>query len=113
MLIIQSRLERFAVLRLQLDGLARSNRAVPTALANPLLDRLQIEAVMLEKVLSIDTAQGGRPYISWQLLMWLSSEHRNLHRELEAIRALLRRLREVKQLGSAGHASGHRLISSS
>ena len=47
------------VLQAKIDLLARCERAVPTALAAPLLDMLHTEVEQLEKVLEVDTSQGA------------------------------------------------------
>ena len=94
--IISKRLERLVLLKAKLDVLARSEQSVPTALAVPLLDTLQSEAELLEKVLEVDTAQGDTPSFVWWLSTAFSAEHKRLRGELEAVQALQRRLAAVK-----------------
>lgn len=71
-------------------------RSVPTALAVPLLDTLQTEATLLEKVLEVDTSPGETPSLLWSVTAYFSSEHTRLVHELDAVRALRRRLAAVK-----------------
>jgi len=101
--IIERRLHRLEVLQSQLDELGKRARTVPTALAAPILEQLHTEAQLLEKVLVIDLSQGDRSYLLWRAATTFSSELRRLHDELQAVRALLRRIKAVKKLGSAGY----------
>lgn len=103
--IIERRLDRLGVLQTSLDELARSPRTVPTALAAPLLDTLNMEAMLLEKVLEIDLLQGDQNYVVWRAATAFSSDLRRLRDELEAVRALLRRIKAVKKLGSVGYVA--------
>ena len=98
--IIERRLYRLEALQSQLDQLARSARAVPTAIAAPLLDSLLTEVHLLEKVLEIDYSQGDQNYVVWRVASAFSSELRRLRDELEAVRALKRRIKAVKKLGA-------------
>ena len=104
-IIIERRLDRLAALQAKLDVLARSQRAVPTALTAPLLDTLYTEAKLLEKVLEIDMSQGDRNFVAWRVGIAFSAERRKLRDELEAVRALLRRIKAVKKLGSVGYVA--------
>lgn len=66
--IITKRLERIGALQAKIDLLARSTDAVPTALIAPLLDTLNTEALMLEKVLEVrrqPLAAPCRPAVPW------------------------------------------------
>ena len=66
--IITRRLERLEILRADLNGAARSDRAVPTVIAAPLLDKLRTEIEQLEKVLEADAAAPpGRTALMWYL----------------------------------------------
>ena len=94
--IISKRLERLAYLQAKISMLTRSDQSVPTALAAPLLDTLQTEVAMLEKVLEVDTSQGDMPIVVWWSLVAFSSEHARLKTELDAVQKLLRRLEAVK-----------------
>lgn len=81
--IIAKRLERLALLQEAFDDLARSSHAVPTAVAAPLLDTLNTEAMLLEKVLEIDTSQGEQSFVLWRLSTFFSAEHRRLRDEVQ------------------------------
>ena len=78
--IIERRLERLEHYRLRLETLARSERAVPTAIAAPLLDKLRTECEQLQKVLEDDISpqHGARASFFWRVATILSSEHRTL-----------------------------------
>jgi len=92
--IIARRVERLRLLMRSLDVLATSERAVPTAVAAPLLDKLRSEVGLLEKVLENDIApqwETALPHAAWQAATLLSSEHKRLRKELDAVRALYRR----------------------
>ena len=57
------------------------------------------------QVLEIDMSQGDRNFLVWKVRSAFSSELRRLRDELEAVRALLRRIKAVKKLGSAGYVA--------
>lgn len=103
--IISRRLARFKVIHEKLERLARSDRAVPTAITAPILEVLNCEVELLEKVLEIDTAKGDRASWLWRVRSYLSSEQTRMYDELEASRTLLRRIGAVKKLGSVGYSS--------
>ena len=76
---------------------ARSERAVPTALAAPLLDNLRIEIVQLEKVLEADTARPqGNGLVRWWLATAISKEYKRLREELEDCARLRGRAESVR-----------------
>jgi len=56
--IITRRMERLHALQAKIVEMARSKTAVPTALIAPVLDTLNSELEMLEKVLQVDTGAG-------------------------------------------------------
>lgn len=95
--IIERRVERLLELQFELDRLAQSQRAVPTAQIAPYLHTLDVEASMLEKVLVVDTSQGDAIWLVWFFARVLS-EHRHLSAELDAVRTLRRRIAAVKNL---------------
>lgn len=83
--IIARRMERLHALQSQIDCLARSPRAVSTATTAPLLDTLNTEALMLEKVLEVDTSQGDQPLLLWLICTVVSAEHRQLRNEASRV----------------------------
>lgn len=102
--IIARRRERLDLLRTQLYDYAKSTRAVPTAVAVPLLDKLRVEVEQLQKVLEADMEPQLNRRLFWWLATRLSSEHRSLRHEHEEVRALLRRIAAV-QFASAEFAA--------
>lgn len=58
--IITRRLERLETLRAALNSFARSERAVPTVIAAPMLDKLRTEIEQLEKVRLLSRAHRRR-----------------------------------------------------
>lgn len=95
--IIVRRIERLMYLQKKLNVYAKSDRAVPTALAAPLLEKLSTEVEQLEMVLESDASpQHDKFSATWWMASLLSSEHRQLRDELDACRALSRRIMAVK-----------------
>lgn len=95
--IVVRRIERLELIQAKLNAYARSERAVPTAFAAPLLEKLRSEVQQLQTVLEADIAP---PLDQIRLLWWvaslLSAEHKKLRDELEACKALHRRIIAVK-----------------
>lgn len=95
--IVARRIERLQYIEAELKVYARSERAVPTAYAAPLLEKLRSEVEQLEKVLESDIAPNeNRNKLVWWFASLLSAEHRMLRDELEACRALTRRIIAVR-----------------
>jgi len=94
--IITRRMERLHALQAKIDEMARSKTAVPTALIAPVLDTLNSELEMLEKVLQVDTGAGTQLELQWWLTRLYSSPRRKLLDELETVQTLLRRIDAVK-----------------
>ena len=106
--IITRRLERLELLQSGLHEAARSERAVPTAVVAPLLEKLRIELEQLEKVIEADSAP-QRDWIlpgSWWAATVLSADHRQLCSELVGVRRLLGRVEGVKFTAMAFAARG-------
>ena len=95
--IISRRVERLDSIKSTLNEYARSNQAVPTALAAPVLEKLRIDMEQLEKVLEADI---GKPLkqnvLFWWLATSLSAEHKGLRNEREAVQRLLSRIAAVR-----------------
>jgi len=107
--IIARRIERFEMLQRQLNAFAKAERAVPTAIAAPLLEKLITEAAQLEKILEADIApqqHGALRSPIWWLATIFSAEHWRLRDELDAVRALSRRIAAVKFTAIAFAARG-------
>jgi len=94
--IVVRRIERLEMIQQKLNGYAKSERACPTAFAAPLLEKLRSEVLQLEKVLESDIAPQHDRRAVWWLASMLSSEHRMLRDELDAVQALHRRIVAVK-----------------
>ena len=90
------RLERLEGLAAQLDVLARSKTSVPTALAAPLLDMLDNEVSILEKVLEVDSSVHHLGPLTTFFLATFVAEHKQLVEELDAVQALRRRVAAVR-----------------
>ena len=107
-LIIKRRLERLEMLKRQLDDLARSDRAVPTAVGAPILDRLRTEIEQLAKVLEADTSPSAsrRSGLVWYIASCISTEHRRLLVELDDARRLSQRITAVRFTSVAFAARG-------
>ena len=91
------RIERLELIQAKLNAYARSERAVPTAYVAPLLEKLRTDIEHLQHVLEADLApQHDQAYAVWWLTSLLSSEHRRLREELDAVQALSRRIAAVK-----------------
>ncbi len=106
--IIKRRLERLDFLRYKIDELARSDRAVPTAVGAPLLDKLRVEIEQLENVIEADVA-GATSHKSppvWYVATLLSTEHRRLRDELDDVRRLGQRIAAVRFTSVAFPARG-------
>ena len=94
--IITRRLGRLEKLRTQLDALTQSKTSVPTALAAPLLDLLDTEVSILEKVLEVDTSVHHLGPLATFFLSTFVGEHKRLVAELDAVQALRRRIAAVR-----------------
>lgn len=96
--IITRRLERLEMLQEKLDEFARCDRAVPTALCAPVLERLRTEIDQLASVLDAATSPSGSrlsPPV-WWVAAQVSSEHRRLLVELDDVRRLGQRIAAVR-----------------